>query len=1005
MNRYIELGLALLLAATGSQCIEAQDALELPNVADAPSASYQAEAPRHTLVAQADAQRQLGIATDSNGTPSGRKAESSEAITEIVITGSRIRRKSIGDAAPVTVVDQEALARTGLTSLADALQRLPSAAGGISTKMNFSSNLGNPPDGSGVSAGSAEIDLRYLGAKRTLVLVDGLRYVNGTAGSGIPASVDLNNIPESMIERIEVLQSAASPQYGSDAIAGVVNVITKASQHGLQVSAQHGQYQQGDGQTSSFNISYGSERQGSRFAFGASYVKQKEVKSSARSISAYPRPFATSCDPGGCSNDAPNGDFLIYDFGNPANTAGLQLTLKGTVTGVPRWDPLNPTGPNSDFQAQVSEFYNTQLWNYQLTPSERFGVWASLTQAISDNTNLRVRAVYNRRDSVSQAAPLPLGVGPAARNGNMLDHISIDVTNPYNPFGVTLSAGDPGTPTQSYFYVDRRLLEQGARYHALRIDSISATATLDGSLNMAGRKWYWDVNAVVGFNDAKHSLTGNVDGANVAQALGPLANCTAPCVPLNLFGSYGAVTPAMLGFITHVQQDRSNQRLFDVTANLSGDLFTLPAGPLGAAIGVEHRDEQGAFISDPVVAAGRGADIPAQSYEGEFMVNELYGEVRVPLLSGKQIADSLELNGAARYSNYSTFGSNTTFTGGLLWKPVKDLALRGSYAESLRAAGIGELFGTQSLFSGTFIDPCNDFNGIVSGTPASATVKANCIANGVPADGSYHVPVGYVPAITGGNSALRPETAHTTLFGLVYTPEWARSAERQTRLSIEANYFDIKLENAISSIGPDVLLDRCAQTGDALSCGSIKRISNGFITQINALLKNIAGFRTRGVDFNVNYNLAHTSAGAFGISLNNSFLLKYDELVPSSSGNTLIDHLGTERGSPDQAFPRLKTNAIVDWVRGIYSASYTGRYIGSVTEIQNGNRLASRFYSDVQFSVRPRVLSDGLTLTVGINNAFNLDPPGCVSCSLNNYDPTTYDVPGRFEYLRIAYRQ
>ncbi|CAM3105417.1 hypothetical protein SPAN111604_03790 [Sphingomonas antarctica] len=168
---------------------------------------------------------------------------------EIVVTGSRIRRDPLANESPVVVLDQNALAQTGLSSVADILQRLPSASGGLNSKVNNSGNLGNPPDGGGVGAGSAEIDLRYLSAKRTLVLVDGMRFVNGTSGSGIPATVDLNTIPGNMIERVEVLQNGASPLYGSDAIAGVVNVITVAQQEGLRASAQFGTFRQGDGHT------------------------------------------------------------------------------------------------------------------------------------------------------------------------------------------------------------------------------------------------------------------------------------------------------------------------------------------------------------------------------------------------------------------------------------------------------------------------------------------------------------------------------------------------------------------------------------------------------------------------------------------------------------------------------------------------------------------------------------------------------------------------------------
>src|SRR5436305_5677104 len=214
---------------------------------------------------------------------------------EIVITGSRIRRDPLNQNAPVVFVDKTAIDKTGLSAVADVLQRIPSAGGGLNTKVNNSGNLGNPPDGGGVGAGSATIDLRYLGTNRTLVLVDGLRFVNGTSASGIPGSVDLNTIPTNMIDRIEVLQAGASALYGSDAIAGVVNIITVQQQEGLRASAQYGQFSKGDGETQDYQASYGIQLPSTSIVFGGNYSKQKPVFSRDRTISQFPNPGQTSC--------------------------------------------------------------------------------------------------------------------------------------------------------------------------------------------------------------------------------------------------------------------------------------------------------------------------------------------------------------------------------------------------------------------------------------------------------------------------------------------------------------------------------------------------------------------------------------------------------------------------------------------------------------------------------------------------------------------------------------
>src|SRR5688572_29254794 len=227
---------------------------------------------------------------------------------DIIVTGSRIRRDPLSQDSPIVFVDEEDIAKTGLNSITDVLQRLPSSGGGLNTKFNNSGNFGNPPSGGGVGAGAAEIDLRYLGSVRTLVLVDGLRFVPGASASGIPGSVDINAIPESMIERVEVLQDGASAIYGSDAIAGVVNIITRQEQDGARASVQLGGYGEGDGFLQNYQLSYGMgwNEDRTRVVIGGNFIKQDEVSAGRRQLSLFPSPGATACD-NTCSSGTPNG--------------------------------------------------------------------------------------------------------------------------------------------------------------------------------------------------------------------------------------------------------------------------------------------------------------------------------------------------------------------------------------------------------------------------------------------------------------------------------------------------------------------------------------------------------------------------------------------------------------------------------------------------------------------------------------------------------------------------
>jgi iron complex outermembrane receptor protein len=896
----------------------------------------------------------------------------------IVVTGSRIRRDPLDQDQPVVFVDRADIDRTGLTSTAEVLQRLPGSGGALNSRFNNSGNFGNPPDGGGVGAGAAEVDLRYLGSRRVLVLVDGLRYVNGASASGVPGSVDLNSIPESMIERIEVLQGGASAIYGSDAIAGVVNIISRRQQNDVRVSAQIGQFGEGDGFSQNYQISWGTgtSDDGIRIVVGANYVRQDEVSSGARSISLFPTPGATACD-ATCSSGTPNGRFIVL---------GQNLTLIAPV--------LNRRPVLADYRPFVTaDRFNFAPFNFIQVPLERFGAFVNFTAEVTPGIEFNMHAVWNRRNSSNQAAPLPLFVGPDAGNGNLLDTIVIDATNPFNPFG-TLRGDDPATLVNeaTYAFIGRRVVENGPRRYDQQVDTYYLAATLDGGFQMASHDWHWDLNAVWGRNSAEQDVHGNINAANLQLALGPVVNCVAPCTPFNIFGGAGSITQPMLNYVAFTQHDTSRQGLWDFSANLTGALFDLPGGSAGIAFGLEYRDLSGRFDPDPVVAAGLGSDIPALPTRGSYNVSEAYVELRLPLLRDTPFFHRLELTGAARYSDYSTSGSTTTFSAGANWEPVEGLLFRGSWAEGFRAPSIGELFGTPSRFDQEIVDPCS---GMTAATPAN--IRANCVADGVPNNNSYVQLNAQLPVVTGGNPNLTPESSESWGAGAVWRPSFL------PQLSLEVNYYNIKVDGAIAAIDAETLLGRCATAGDALSCAAIDRTASGAVSQIRGLLQNIAGIETDGLDVNLNFRSRPGPMGTFGLYWTNTFLFNYRVTVPATVGFTTIAREGTEQGSPDQAFPKFKSTAILDWTLGQFGVSLTGRYIAGVDEA-NGNHLDSRFYTDIQLRWNPDWFGEGLGFAIGANNVLDSDPPPCFTCGLNNMDPTTYDVPGTFFYGRITFR-
>jgi iron complex outermembrane receptor protein len=919
-------------------------------------------------------------------------AQSATAVEEVVITGSRIRTSPLDQIQPVIQIGEDQALKTGLSSTADLLQRLPVAGGGLNSKFNNSGNLGNPPDGGGVGAGAAEVDLRYLSSRRVLVLVDGLRWVPGASASGVPGSVDLNTIPSPMISRIEVLQEGASPIYGSDAIAGVVNIITKNRQDGFQASAQVGGYGEGDGFSKELNVSWGAQQDRTTIVVGGGYIKQDAVSAGDRDSSMWPSPGATSCLGGGCSSGTPLGRFIVHD---PNTNADLDMTLKQAlaVGARPTYIPGSPTGAASSFKDFTTlDRFNFQPYNYIITPSERTSLFASVTQDITETMKLRVRASYVNRRSANQAAPLPLFVGPDAGNGNLLDTVSVDATNPYNPFGFTLTNG-------TYAFIGRRLIEGGPRHYEQDVNTWNLTAMLNGQFEAAGHTWYWDANAVWSRNHAEQSFTGNVNAQRVQQALGPAALCTGSCVPLNIFGGAGTITPAMLGFIAFTQQDVSEQEIHDYTLNITGDLFNLPAGPVGVAAGYEHRENEGFFQPDAIVAAGLSSDIPAQPARGSIKVDEVYTELSIPLLRDMPMFDRLDASVAGRWFDYSTSGRDSTYKAGLAWRPVHDVLFRASWGQGFRAPSIGELFGTASRFDQEVNDPCSNL------LTKAANIRANCIARGVPAAGTYTQLNPQIGVITSGNKALKPETSESWTYGFVWEPSAMKGASWANGGSIEVIYADIELDAAIQAQNGQTLLDRCAQTGDALSCATITRTASGAIASIANPLINIGGLKTRAVDINLLYTSPETSIGTFGMRWNSSHLLEFTEKVPTSSGLAAVKREGTERGSPDQAYPRWKSTLSVDWDMGGWGATAAARYISSVKETNAGDvKLDAVTYFDAQVRWTPEFVN-GVTVAAGVNNLFDKDPPGCISCALNNYDPNVYDSPGRFFYFRLSYKQ
>ncbi|HXH01608.1 MAG TPA: TonB-dependent receptor [Xanthomonadaceae bacterium] len=932
-----------------------------------------------------------GLAAAQDAAPSDPNT-----LDRVQVTGSRIKRAEVEGQVPVQVVTREDIDRTGLTSIADVVQALTASGSALNTKFNSSGNFGFPPDGSGVGAGSAQVDLRHLGSKRVLVLVDGIRWVNEASASGVGASTDLNTIPLAIVERIEVLEDGASALYGSDAIAGVVNIITKKRADGVSLSVQYGQYEPGDGETMNADLSWGTSTEHSSLFVGASFVEQKTIFSRDRELSSFPRPGGNLAFGSGF---IPNGQFFFRD----PNTGATQRLVTNTGITNPVYNPAETGCVRTDsFHCFTNaDRFNFSQFNLLLTPSKRAGIFGQYRFDISETTNFYVKALYNRRESTNQAAPEPIQLGPASGN-TFANTAVVSRLNPFNPFGFDLISQGPN---RNITFFGRRPVEGGPRVFEQEVNTVYVGAGLEGTFGAGERIYSWDVNVAGSDNRAEQTNFGSYNIRRIVEALGDPARCAQipGCTPLNIFGGPGAITPAMLAFIQPVVHDESENQLRLVSANITGDLFNLPAGPLSFASGVEHRRYSGSYQPDPITVAGEYNGVPSLPTRGEYDVSEVYTEFNVPLLADSGFAKKLDLSIAGRYSDYSTFGGNFTGKVGLRWQMVDELLFRATFAEGFRAPSIGELFGSASRFDAQLRDPCLTQP---SGAPPTGSAQ-NCAGLGVPAGAVQINP--QISVSTGGNPDLQPEEADSFTAGAVWTPTILENTAISRRVDLGVTFYRHKVEGAVQAIDAQTQLNLCVQTTDPVFCSGISRAPTGAINQFNNFLTNIGVIETDGWDFDLGWSFPDSALGQFRLDWRSTWVGRYDAF--GANGVRQPRTVGVEVN--DSAIPEFTSTAILAWERGPWNASWTARHISDLTEAcpspllacsnpGRNNRLGAVTYHDAQVSWNTEWMR-GLELTLGANNIFGKEPPPCLTCSLNGYDASTYDVHGGgFYYVRAG---
>jgi iron complex outermembrane receptor protein len=661
------------------------------------------------------------------------RAQEAEDMEEVVVTGSRIRRNPLNEPVAIMEIGAGDIESTGVTNLGDALQQLPITGSAVNSKFNVPGNSGFPQDGSGIGAGAVQLSIRNVSAKRTLVLVDGKRWIAGASASGV--------IPDNVIERVEILQDGASAIYGSDAIGGVVNIITRQNFEGFRLDAQAGSYlEDNDGESYEFSALWGGGNDTTHFVLSMGYRDERGVETWDRDRSKYPTPDATSCDAGGCSSFTPQARLI---FG--PNLGGQDITLNDGVlndggANIPQWDPNDPDG-GADFHAfsTADRFnFNGPGYNFLRTPNERVNIYANVRHELAPNVTLFARGSYTNRSSETKAAPEPLCLGNDCGT-RITDNFFISATNPYNFTGQDLSVANGNLD-----FFGRRPIESGGRLFFQDVNTYMISAGLEGEFQGANRNFYWDLTAGYGDNRGFQEKQNSHNAARLQVAMGPIDACNATpnCVPFNFFGGQGpdgtgSITEEMLDFVRYTQRDFSEQTLKNYAFNIGGDVLDLPAGMMGFAAGLEYRDHEGSFRPDPIAASGETAGIPSGATAGGFDVTEFYGELNIPVIAGVALVDLLEFNVAARSSDYSSSGSKETYKVSGLWRPFDQLSLRASASTGFRAPGIGELFGGAAREDFTFTDPCADYTGILGeanggrDTAQPAEIQANCATLGV----------------------------------------------------------------------------------------------------------------------------------------------------------------------------------------------------------------------------------------------------------------------------------
>jgi iron complex outermembrane receptor protein len=913
----------------------------------------------------------------------------------VTVLGSRIKRTDLETAQTVVVIERRDLERTGLTSVGEFLQTLPMFGAAANTRVNFNSFTPQilPP-----GAGETQVDLRNFGVNRTLILVDGRRWVGNLAGE-----TDLSSIPLAIVERVEILKDGASSIYGSDAIAGVVNIVTRSEFNGAEASAQYGESSASDALTQNYDFVLGASAERVTAVMRVGRAEQDGVLRGDRRISVDPLPgYSGNNESSSGSRATPFGYFQI-----PGQDLPLTLTPGRTGNSINDFVPYDPT----------NNAYNLMPDRYLLVPLQQTYAELQGTYQFHDDLRAHVNVIWNEK--VGQTRLAPSGFESV-----------VDAAQHYNLFDQTLTGA---------FRFDRRNIVRVSD-----VDTLALRFGLEGVFKLRERDVYWDL-AYAHIDQERSDRTQNrLDTARLSQSLGPsyvdaasVARCGTPdntiadCTPLNIFGGPAGVTDAMLDYLLYDAQDRYSQRSVQFSANATASLFEFPIGSVDAAVGYEHRDDRGFVEPDArTLAIAAASTMPTRGLtrtNGAVQTDEAYVEFNMPFAVDLPGVRALELSAATRYTDAGdAYDSVSNPRVALRWKPYRDLLVRASSSRGFRAPSIAELFAGEQTYATLAFDPCGPSE--IAQNPALRSRCRDGFAGIAPVPLDYDTTLAQTSVIESGNAALEPERARTHTLGLVYSPS------RVEGLNAYLNWFRIDVEQAIGLRDVDFILEECYVRANLDACAGIVRDERGALTQV--ALRPINGAATAqidGYDFAADYDF-DTDIGRFRLGASGTYTAKYLE-TNRTEGRTEDGSIGRDStlgaGNgvgiylPGDPRWRLRANVSVDWSYRDYAAALTARYYSALDEdcsrvalISDAARVAScdqpngtpqfpfaehridaTWYLDAQFSWATPWNSD---VSVGVRNLLDRDPPVSYSAPESGFD-YQYDLPGRQWYVR--YRQ